>query len=87
MYMKKETGHTIYKDVAKAHTDTTLKYFVREDYSACRSFLFDRKTGEMIKEAKDCGYSNGSHWARGTAWTVYGLAMTVFVSQTMEIVI
>ena len=72
----KETGHTIYKDVAKAHADTTVKYFVREDYSVCHSFTFDRKTGEMIKEANGCGYSNGSHWARGTAWMVYGLAMT-----------
>ena len=72
----KETGHTIYKDIAKAHADITIKYFVREDYSVCHSFLFDRKTGEMIKEANDCGYSDGSLWARGTAWMVYGLAMT-----------
>ncbi|MDY3929729.1 MAG: glycoside hydrolase family 88 protein [Clostridia bacterium] len=72
----KETGHTIYRDVAKAHADTTVKYFVREDYSVCHSFLFDRKNGEILAEANGCGYSNGSHWARGTAWMVYGLALT-----------
>jgi len=72
----KETGHTIYRDIAKAHADTTVKYFVREDYSVCHSFFFDRKTGEMVEEANGCGYSNGSHWARGTAWMVYGLALT-----------
>ena len=72
----KETGHTIYRDVAKAHADTTVKYFVREDYSVCHSFTFDRKSGEVLAEFNGCGYSNGSHWARGTAWMVYGLALT-----------
>ena len=70
----KETGHMIYHDVAKAHADTTIKYFVREDYSVCHSFEFERKTGKMIYENNGCGYENGSHWARGTAWMVYGLA-------------
>lgn len=72
----KETGHTIYRDVAKAHADMTVKYFVRDDYSVCHSFLFDRESGKIAVEANDCGYSNGSHWARGTAWMVYGLALT-----------
>lgn len=72
----KETGHRTYKDVAKAHADTTIRYFIREDYSVCHSFLFDKETGAVIGEDNDCGFSNGSHWARGTAWIVYGLAMT-----------
>ncbi len=71
----KQTSHTMYKDVAIAHIETTKKYFIRDDYSVVHSFLFDRKTGEVIKEDNDCGYSNGSHWARGTAWAVYGFAI------------
>lgn len=72
----KETGHTIYRDVAKAHADTVYKYFIRKDNSVCHSFIFDRNTGEMIEESNTCGYSNGSYWARGTAWATYGFAIT-----------
>lgn len=72
----KETGYTIYRDVAKTHADTVYKHFVREDGSVCHSFLFDRKTGQVIEESNTCGYSNGSYWARGAAWATYGFAMT-----------
>lgn len=71
----KETGHTMYRDVAKAHADTTAKYFLREDGTVCHSFEFDIKTGEIIHEANNCGYANGSFWARGAAWAAYGFAM------------
>ena len=70
-----ETGHTFYCDIAKAHADTTKKYFIRTDYSVAHSFVFDRMTGNLTAEANDCGYGNGSHWARGTAWAVYGFAI------------
>lgn len=72
----KQTGHTMYRDVAKAHADTIARYFIREDYSVAHSFLFDRKTGTLLEEANTCGFGNGSHWARGTAWAAYGFAMT-----------
>lgn len=70
----KETGYLIYRDVAVRHTETILENFVRDDYSVCHAFWFDPQTGKRIEEHNDCGYSNGSHWARGTAWIVYGLA-------------
>lgn len=72
----KETGHTMYRDVAKAHADTTGKYFIRKDGSVCHSFNFDRKSGAVLEENNDCGFSNGSYWARGAAWAAYGFAMT-----------
>ena len=71
----KETGHTMYRDVAKAHADTVAKYFVRDDYSIAHSFIFDTKTGALLKESNTCGFGNGSHWGRGTAWAAYGFAM------------
>lgn len=72
----KETGYTIYRDVAKAHADITAKNFLRADGTVIHSMNFNRETGEVAEENNDCGYSNGSHWARGTAWFVYGMAMT-----------
>lgn len=72
----KESGHTIYKEVAKAHADTICSYFIREDDTICHAFEFDKNSGKVIREAAGCGYGNGSYWARGTAWMIYGLAMT-----------
>ncbi len=71
----KETGHYFYRDVADTHLETIIKTLVREDYSIAHAWFFDPETGEPVKEANSCGYANGSYWARGTAWVVYGLAM------------
>lgn len=71
----KETGHPFYRDIALVHANTTKKLFVRDDFSVAHSFIFDKKTGNVIGEANDCGFGNGSWWARGTAWAVYGFAI------------
>ena len=70
----KETGYTIYRDIADAHIRTCIKILVRDDYSVCHAYFFDHKTGLPTKEGNTCGFANGSHWARGTAWMVFGLA-------------
>ncbi len=69
----KETGHMFYRDVAKAHADTILRVLVREDYSVKHAVFFN-PDGTVKEEANNCGYANGSHWARGTAWAIYGFA-------------
>ena len=69
------TGHPFYKSIAIAHADTTIKYFVRGDNSVCHGFLFDTETGEPLGESNSCGYADGSSWARGTSWAVYGFAI------------
>lgn len=69
------TGHPFYKRIAIEHANTTMKYFVRNDYSIMHAYRFSEETGEAIGEANYCGYSNGSHWARGTSWAIYGYAI------------
>lgn len=69
------TGHPYYKNIAVAHADTTLEYFVRDDYSVCHAYRFSEATGEPLGVANYCGYSEESHWARGTAWAIYGFAL------------
>lgn len=69
----KETGHCFYRDIADAHMETTINVLVREDWSVAHAWYFDIKTGEPEKEGNACGYANGTHWARGTAWLVFGL--------------
>lgn len=69
------TGHPFYKRIAIEHANTTMKYFVRSDYSVMHAYRFSEETGEAIGEANYCGYSCGSHWARGTSWAIYGYAI------------
>lgn len=69
------TGHPFYKRIAMMHADTTIKYFIREDYSIMHAYRFSEETGEALGEANYCGYASGSHWARGTAWAIYGFAI------------
>ncbi len=69
------TGHPFYKRIAMMHADTTMKYFVRDDYSVMHAYRFSEETGEALGEANYCGYANGSHWSRGTAWAIYGFAI------------
>ena len=68
------TGHPFYKRIAIMHADTTMKNFIRDDYSVKHAYRFSEETGKAIGEANYCGFSNGSHWARGTSWAIYGFA-------------
>ncbi|MGN1059224.1 MAG: glycoside hydrolase family 88 protein [Clostridia bacterium] len=71
----KETGHTFYHDVAAAHLETAMRVLVREDASVCHAWRLDPATGQPTEEVNSCGFANGSHWARGTGWMVFGLAI------------
>ena len=66
-----ETGDPRFSEIAIKHSDTTLRHFIREDDSVYHAFRFGaRHGGENY-----CGYGVESHWARGTAWAIYGFAM------------
>lgn len=70
-----ETGNATLRQIAMAHADTTLRHFIRADDSVCHAFRFDPVTGAPLEEANYCGHRIGSHWARGTAWAIYGFAL------------
>ncbi len=78
------TGHPFYKEIAKCHIDTSIKYLVRQDYSVYHAYRFDTKTGKPMKPDNDCGYSVESHWARGTSWMIYGLAIAYKYTKNEE---
>lgn len=78
------TGHPYYTKIATAHADTTLKYFLRDDYSVCHAYRFNEETGDAIGEENYCGFSKGSHWARGTAWAIYGFAIAYSYTKNKE---
>ena len=78
------TGHAFYKRIAEAHADTTLKYFIREDYSVRHAYRFSEDTGAALGEANYCGYSVGSYWARGASWAIYGFAIAYGYTKKAE---
>jgi len=76
LYWASETsGSPRFRDIAVAHTDTTLKTFIRPDDSVCHAYRFDLSTGRPIAEDNYCGFSVDSHWARGATWAIYGYAL------------
>ncbi len=65
----------MYKHIAKAHTETVINEFIREDGSVYHIVCFDPETGERVDALGGQGYSKESAWSRGAAWAIYGLAM------------
>lgn len=70
-----ETKDTKYSEIANKHIHTAIKNVIREDYSTWHTFFFDAKTGEPSHGATCQGYRDGSAWARGQAWGIYGAAL------------
>jgi unsaturated chondroitin disaccharide hydrolase len=75
-WASEETGDPRFKDIAVRHADTTLKCFIREDDTVFHAYRFDPITGAPTTGENYCGYHKDSHWARGTAWAIYGFAMS-----------
>ncbi|MCU0772505.1 MAG: glycoside hydrolase family 88 protein [Verrucomicrobia bacterium] len=72
----RETGQSRFSEVAFQHAETTRAHFIRSDHSVSHAFRFDPATGAPIGPANDGGFSVASHWARGTAWAIYGFALS-----------
>lgn len=70
-----ETGEEKYRQVAEKHIHTALANVIRPDFSTWHTFFFNRETGEPDHGATCQGYRDGSAWARGQAWGVYGTAV------------
>lgn len=74
-WASEETGDKKYREIAGKHTHTSIRNVIRDDYSTWHTFYFDRKTGEPDHGATHQGYKDGSAWARGQAWAIYGCAL------------
>lgn len=70
-----ETGDGKYRDIAERHIHTALGNVIREDFSTWHTFFFNMETGAPDHGATCQGYRDGSAWARGQAWGVYGTAV------------
>lgn len=69
------TNDPRFRHVASAHAYTVLEHFLRPDGSSYHIVLFDPETGERVGAKSGQGHAEESAWARGSAWTLYGLTL------------
>jgi rhamnogalacturonyl hydrolase YesR len=71
-----------YRDIARRHADVTLKNHFRADGSSFHVVDYDPADGHVIKRVTHQGTADGSAWARGQAWGLYGY--TVMYRETKD---
>lgn len=69
------TGEEIFRDVALSHAEKTLENHYREDFSTYHVVDYDPETGEVRSRCTAQGIADESSWARGQAWSLYGLTL------------
>ena len=62
--------------IAVNHAHTAADYLIRPDFSSYHTYLMEPKTGEAVCGKTHQGYADGSTWARGQAWAVYGFILS-----------
>lgn len=70
-----ETGEEEYKNKAIAHSKTAMSLVLRSDDSTYHTYYFDPISGKPLRGVTAQGHRDGSAWARGQAWGVYGTAL------------
>lgn len=71
------SGDPRFRRLATTHLNTTLDHIVRPDDSTYHTFFFDPVTGLPSRGETRQGFSDGSCWARGQAWGIYGIALAM----------
>lgn len=74
-WASKNGGSQRLYDIAVKHAETCMKTIVRPDYTTFHVAVFDTVDGHFIKGVTHQGYADGSMWARGQAWGIYGYTM------------
>ena len=74
-WASEETKNPKYREAAFSHIRTSMKYAVREDSSTYHTYYFDPETGNPVGGVTAQGYRDGSIWARGQSWGIYGSAI------------
>ena len=71
----REFGMDEFDRIAPTHANTTMRNHFREDLSTYHVVSYDTLTGKAEMKQTAQGYSDGSMWARGQAWGLYGFTM------------
>jgi unsaturated chondroitin disaccharide hydrolase len=70
------SGDSSFYKIAVSHADATLKNHFRFDNSSYHVVDYDTaNAGVVLKKNTHQGYADGSAWARGQAWALYGYTL------------
>lgn len=69
------SGDSSFYQMAVRHSNTVLKNHLRADNSTYHVVVYDTLTGAVKEKVTHQGLKNGSTWARGQAWAIYGFTM------------
>jgi unsaturated chondroitin disaccharide hydrolase len=72
MWTFKHTGDSSFYHIAVTHSDTTMKNHFRTDYSSWHVVSYDTVSGRVEAKQTAQGAADGSAWARGQSWGLYG---------------
>ena len=70
------TGDSAYFNIAVQHANTTDAHHFREDGSSWHVLDYNPDTGTVLQRQTHQGAADGSAWARGQSWGLYGFTMT-----------
>lgn len=70
------SGDPSYGEKAENHIKTAMTCILRPDNSTYHTHYFDVETGQPTYGVTHQGNRNGSAWARGQAWGIYGIALS-----------
>jgi hypothetical protein len=71
----KESGDSVFCNIAVNHANTTMKNHFRPDYGTYHVVDYDTITGKVLGKCTHQGFSDESTWARGEAWALDGFTM------------
>jgi unsaturated chondroitin disaccharide hydrolase len=75
MWAARASNEPHYREVAIKHADTTLMHHFRADASSFHLVDYDPQDGKVRSKVTVQGNADGSSWARGQAWGLYGYVM------------
>ena len=81
LWASKNSDNKKFHDIAITHADNTIKNHYRPDNSSYHVVCYD-SVGKVIARKTAQGAADGSAWARGQAWGLYGF--TVMFRETKD---
>ncbi len=75
MWAFRESGDSLFYNIAVDHANTTMANHFRPDYSSYHVVSYNPVSGEVEARQTQQGYSDDSSWMRGQAWGLYGYTM------------
>jgi len=69
------TGEARLVEIARAHAETSARYYLRPEGSTYHIYTFDPETGAGVEGGTYQGANPDSAWSRGVTWGIYGWAL------------